>query len=786
MFETEVMALRSKRILSFTLSLSLLLGMVGTVGTVPAQAAGKKLTIEQVRNMAVANSAEISKKENELILKQTKYLEAVDTITAKVRNKQTLRWSPLLSFQFPQPLNMVDEYDVNTKPLVLQSEITVAEHNLRDLQYDMLGKVSDQYVKLYNTSEKQKFTRTRLQISKQELERSKAKVLRGQATQSDVDKMKKSMEKLNEELGTLGRELEAGKKELSDLIKMNVTSGYEFTNPLQVLNLPRNELKAVTEYTLDNDQGYYEAKLAKSVALMTLESYESLLNKKFNTEMGLIRPYIAAVKQGSDVDFAAFKITYKQMLKDMDEPWNTTWNFWFFSFPYEWFKGEVDGTRYIEDEMYAPYTACMDYNTARKTEESTRKALTKQVERDYNTLVNAYNSYLSFVKTQDKANDRLQRTAELGRQGRAEDSEVQEALETYESAQLDVMDALVSYNELLNSFDRLTCGAAGRYISGAGVNLDGGAVGMLDTTREPYYYIYTRVEDMTFTVGIKLPAGFTPRANKYELWLGGQQIGTRTDINEDISHLALDYADDAIMTVKLFRDNTYVAQGTIDARIAHGRLELEGKQAPPPARKVIGEYTTETQQDGEVKTSTVTIKPDSAMKVAKYNITRNDGTPVYTGELLPIDMPFTYLTLLIPSLENVTLMLYDKDSKLIDKAAFNPAEMTITVPIFEKPKEPVVIGKYTVESRGKISGINYCGFYVELDSSMKAVGYYRLVNPADIEHSMEFSRNIANSVSLVESGMTDDFLKGAQLELYDEKRNLMTVASLNLADKTVT
>lgn len=673
--------MRTKKILSLALSISLLLGIFSTVGTSEVQAAGKKLTVEQVRNMAVANSADISKKQNELILKQTKYLEAVDTITAKVKNKQTLRWSPLLSFQFPQPLNMVDEYNVSTKPLILQSEITVAQHNLDDLKYDMLGKVSNEYVKLYNTNEKQKFTTTRLQISKQELERTKAKVLRGQATQSDVTDMEKSVEKLNDELGTLGRDLEAGKKELTDLIKMNVTSGYDLENPLQVLNLPRSELKAVTEYTLDNDQGYYEAKLAKSVALMTLESYESLLNKKFNTEMGLIRPYITAVKQGSDVDFAAFKITYKQMLKQMDEPWNTTWNFWFFSFPYEWFKGEVDGTRYLEDEMYAPYTACMDYNTARKTEESTRKALTKQVERDYNTLVNAYNSYLSFVKTMDKANVRMQRSAELNRQGRAEYSEVQEALETYESAQLDVMDALVSYNELLNSFDRLTCGAAGRYLSGAGVKLEGGTVARLDPTTEPYYHIYTRVEDMVFTVGIELPRGFTPNTNKYELWLGGQQIGTRTDIDKDISHLALDYASDSIMTVKLFKDDTYVAQGTIDARIAHGRLELEGKQAPPPTRKVVGEYTIATQQDGEVKTSTITIMPDSALKVAKYNITYPDSGSVYTGEHLPIDMPFTYLTLLIPSLENVTLELYDKDNKLIAEAAFNPADKTITAPI---------------------------------------------------------------------------------------------------------
>ncbi|MEG0178110.1 MAG: hypothetical protein RR654_01030, partial [Oscillospiraceae bacterium] len=189
--------MRTKKILSLALSISLLLGIFSTVGTSEVQAAGKKLTVEQVRNMAVANSADISKKQNELILKQTKYLEAVDTITAKVKNKQTLRWSPLLSFQFPQPLNMVDEYNVSTKPLILQSEITVAQHNLDDLKYDMLGKVSNEYVKLYNTNEKQKFTTTRLQISKQELERTKAKVLRGQATQSDVTDMEKSVEKLN-------------------------------------------------------------------------------------------------------------------------------------------------------------------------------------------------------------------------------------------------------------------------------------------------------------------------------------------------------------------------------------------------------------------------------------------------------------------------------------------------------------------------------------------------------------------------------------------------------------
>lgn len=674
-----------KRIVALALSFSILLGTTAAAGVVPAQAATKVLRLAQARNMAIASSPEISKKQNELILTQMRYTESVDGITAKIKNKQTFRWSPFLSFKFPEPLAMVDEYDMKVKPLVLQNDITVARHNLRDLQYEMLGKVSNQYVKVYTTQEKLTFAEEKMKIAQQQLTRNKARLLVGQATQTDIDNMNKSVDKLTQELSTLGREFEAGKKELGDIIKLDVSSGYTFQNPMQELNLPRSELQTVIDYTLANDQGYYEAVKASSVALMNLDAYVNLINGKNYSEMSRIRPYISAVKQGKDVDYAAFKIDYKQMLNEMDDPWEGMWGWWFFKFPMEWFKGDIDGTRYIEDEMYAPYTACMEYSNAVKAEKSARKALTKQVEGDYNTLVSAYNSYRSFEKSTELAGQRQLRTAELNRQGKAEFSELQEALDSYQSTQMDTLDALTSYNELLNSFDRLTCGIVSRYLSGVALGNNAGQGGdsyvIKDLATSPYYYIYTSVQDWTFQVGVGIPDNFVPVINQFELWLGDIQIGTRTDIKQPIRHLSLDYGGDPMLTIKLFNNDNFVAQSIVDAQIPHGVLDLEGTVAPPPTHRVIGSYTVEDGLDDEVTTSTLTLTLDAAVGAKSYNLTYSDSGSVYTGEHLAIDMPFNYLSILITSLETITLELFDKDGKLIYEAGFDTAEGTITVPI---------------------------------------------------------------------------------------------------------
>lgn len=88
----------------------------------PAEAASSKtLQLSQAQNMALSNNEEINKTYNQILLKQIQYTEAVDGIRAKVKNLKSFRWTPLLSFKFPEQLDMSEEYDLNVKPLNLQT-----------------------------------------------------------------------------------------------------------------------------------------------------------------------------------------------------------------------------------------------------------------------------------------------------------------------------------------------------------------------------------------------------------------------------------------------------------------------------------------------------------------------------------------------------------------------------------------------------------------------------------------------------------------------------------------
>ena len=91
-------------------------------------AAPKTLQLQQARRMALTNNPEITKTYNEILLKEIQYTESVKEVKAKVKNLTSFRWTPLLSFKFPEQLDMSEEYDLNVKPLNLQTEIDMLRH----------------------------------------------------------------------------------------------------------------------------------------------------------------------------------------------------------------------------------------------------------------------------------------------------------------------------------------------------------------------------------------------------------------------------------------------------------------------------------------------------------------------------------------------------------------------------------------------------------------------------------------------------------------------------------
>ena len=99
-------------------------------GSPAIAAAPKTLQLKQAQNMALSNNTEITKTYNEILLKEIQYTEAVKEIKAKVKNLTSFRWTPRLSFKFPEQLDMSEEYDMNVKPLNLQTEIDILRHQM--------------------------------------------------------------------------------------------------------------------------------------------------------------------------------------------------------------------------------------------------------------------------------------------------------------------------------------------------------------------------------------------------------------------------------------------------------------------------------------------------------------------------------------------------------------------------------------------------------------------------------------------------------------------------------
>ena len=216
----------------------------------PAEAASSKtLQLSQAQNMALSNNEEINKTYNQILLKQIQYTEAVDGIRAKVKNLTSFRWTPLLSFKFPEQLDMSEEYDLNVKPLNLQTEIDVLRHQMATQEYSELAALNKSFLTAYVNQEKAAFTEERLAAAQAELERNQARLSTWEATQSDVDTMQSSVDTLTSDLAQQKRNLQTSLQELSDLIHIDVSSGYTLANPLVDAEIPREDLEDIIHNT---------------------------------------------------------------------------------------------------------------------------------------------------------------------------------------------------------------------------------------------------------------------------------------------------------------------------------------------------------------------------------------------------------------------------------------------------------------------------------------------------------------------------------------------------------
>lgn len=646
------------------------------------------LSLKQAQTLALSNSKAYKKITTKINLQNVKYAEAIKSIALKQKNMKTFRWTPLLSFKFPEQPDLADSYEWQYKPIQIQYGLTSLYHELADLKYEITEKVSNLYVQAYISQEKISFARQKKSAMEETYKRNRILLKTGEASQADVDKMEQSLKKLDSDISLKQRELETAKSKMTEIIRLDVTYGYRFENPMLTVNIERSALSSLTDYTLENDHGYYEAKMNSRLGLISLELNEKLMNGHYGSKMNSIRPFVNQAKKGAEIDEDAFKAAYDNFLYTIEKPWNGSIRILFIKIPKEWFKGSLDGVRYIEDDPYVLYTNALEYTDLKNEEESVRSALVTNVTDSFEAIVTAQNAYSSLEKEMLRQEKAVEKALLSNQLGELTYEELRAEQDSYESLQTDTMDALASLSELLYSFDRLTCGGVSKYLSGELTKADASYGGSSFLTEESAegaaYYIRSKVEDNLFLFGIIIPDDYSLNVTDFELWVNGTQIGERTAATSELKHLTLALEGIDKATVRLYDGDTFLAECEIDPMVSSGALEVTGGYRVTQTKKERAVAAFSCTMDEELGTAILRFQKKTGESIAFYQIQDSSGKAVYQNVQIPLEEPFRYLALAGQDLESLRVVFYNADGEKLYQARLDETAMEAVVETDEK------------------------------------------------------------------------------------------------------
>lgn len=656
---------------------------------IQGQALGeKKLTLPQAQSLAAAADKNYKRIYNRITLKEIRYVSAMKAAQIKQKSNSTYNWSPLLNFQLPQQATLEEEYQWQYQPIQLQSEINSLKHQLTDCLYETEKETALLYLQAYVCQEKIVLLEEQLDTLQENLKRNRANTVVGTGTQSQVESTEQSIENVNNSLALQMRTLQTALESMSEQINLDVTEGYVLQSPISEVSVQREDLEKTIEHTLENDQSYYEAKLAESAAYMSLITMEGLMQSKYGSDMESLQIYINQAKNGEELDEGAFKASFDEFLENIDSAWEGEQEILSVKVSKEWFQG-TEGSFYLEDDPYALYTAALEYKEALCAKEEAKEALTGQVKEAFEALITVRNTYETAKKAEESLEQDIIREEQLSRLGKS--TEVQETdtkQEEYSRCKMECLDALEAYGKQLEEYNRLTCGGLEDLTENSGV-LGAGIDDLVEgeLLEGAYYSIDYRIEDRIFFFGIQIPENFSVGITAYELYVNGVKIGEKTEAADQIKHLALDFAQIEQAQVYLYQGEELYSVCEIDPYTGRGTLEITGGyQLKSDAegedfknRETLASFSYKTDKDK--KLTTLHISPRK-QDIAYYALTV-DGRFLYSEEPVSVKEDYQYISALSNDLNKINVYFYDKQKELLYQGEFN----TLHNCIYQKAEE---------------------------------------------------------------------------------------------------
>lgn len=643
-------------------------------------AAAKSLGLRMAEKLAYANSTQYAQLKRRLALTEIQYEQSVKSIRMKEKNQKTFRWSPLLNFKFPEKPTLADEFEYQYKPLELQSGIDSIRHSLDQCIHTVNENTALQFVSVYKLQVSIDYNEKRLESYQKTLAKNKVRLAAGLATKTDINTMEKKVNTLASTIAADMRSFESAKARLSEWIGMDVTTGYTFESPFTTVELDRTVLKKLISYTLEHDDEFYKTRLETSNGLLEMNTnYRLMLNHFGSGTMSCIDSYIDQARRGEKIDADAFKSAFNEMLERADQPWVGKKKILFIKVPKIWFKGAVDGQRYVEDEPYVLYENALEYQGLVADQKTAQKELESNVTSAYEVYISTKNSYESLL-AQNRAQEKELAAARVKNlMGEMEYEDYLSVQEEYEEMQMDTLEAEAAYSEAIYSLDRITCGAVRKYMSGEDISLNtakgGESYVVEDESEGVYYYIHSLVSDNLFELGITVPDDYEIDITSYELWVDGTQVGERTEADKTLRHLALDLDHTTRVWIRLYNDDTFIDDCEIDPSEYSGLLTIRSYRVEQGEDTLVGSYTGKADAMLGVYDLTFTMEPDEL--ATQFNVRTADGAWLIGEEKQPVGSSFRYLSLTENSLADLVICFYDESGALLYEARLNTEDGTI-------------------------------------------------------------------------------------------------------------
>ncbi len=639
-------------------------------------AADKVMTLGTARALALEHSSTYESAQMGVESKQASRESALKAIKLKQKNMSTFRWSPLLNFKFPTKPDFSEASEFQFKPVQLASDIDVAQHKVQDTVFSTNEQVSNLYVDIVTLQQTLAFNEQRLETLNEGIAHNRSRVKLGEATQADVDRQQKKADTLSSTIAANRRSLEANLKKMSSLTGVDVTTGYTFETPYVEARINRSSLPGLIDYTEDRDETYYEACAAATTAKAELNTNYGLMNSKYGSDMKLISSYVNSALNGQGISARAFKNDYKKFVDKIDSYWQGKKRiFLFIKIPREWLKGDLDGTRYIEDDPYTLYQNALDYVQARKDEQAAKQELDQQVEDSFNNYISIRSSYEQSLKDLEKAEQDMKKYAVKNRMGYMTLEEYEDEQASYEDLQNALFETMKLYTTTLYSFDRLTCGGVSALLSGTDLDMQTAVVGesyVSKDEKEAKYFIKPIMQRELFELSIYIPEDFPAEITDFELWCDNIQVGERTPKDSSLRHLSLTKDKIDQVKIRLYNGSEFVDDCVIDPNEETGTLNITtAMNINKDETGVIGTYASVFSDVTGLLTLTFTPLESEGIKY--YRVLASDGTPMGDGKIREINRSFTHLGLVGGDLSELKLEFYDESQSLKYTGYLDPA-----------------------------------------------------------------------------------------------------------------